>query len=272
MDRTGEEIMFGKWRYSGGALVVALAMAVMPLQAQRGQGFRGQGFRGPQGPNMGYSLELALEHQDELELTQDQVARLLEVKALIDGDVGGLVEEMNELRENIRAGEVEWDEGGRQIQALRGELITASAPLRGRAQEILTVEQHNKLQPLVRQDRLGGGRMGALQGRGMTSFQGRGAASFQGRGAASFQGRGAASFQGRGGASLRGRGAGMGMPGQLRGSRGGVELRRGFYGQGRAPALGFRHYPNRGIRSAPFFRRGPGAEPLVESGGGGSLP
>jgi len=248
--------MFGKWEYVGGALVVALAMAVMPLQAQRGQEFRGQGFRGPGGPNMGYSLELALERQDELELTQDQVARLKELKALIDGDVGGLVEEMNELRESIRAGEVEWDEGGRQIQALRGELITASAPLRGRAQEILTVEQHNKLQPLVRQDRLGGGRMGALQGRGMTSLQGRGMTSFQGRGGASFQGRG----------------AGMGMPGQLRGSRGGVGLRQGSYGQGRTPALGFRHFPKRGIRSAPFYRRGWGSEPLAGSGEGGSLP
>ena len=112
---------------------------------------------------MGYSLDLALEHQDELELTQDQVAQLQELKAIIDGDVGGLVEEMDQLREGIRAGEVEWDEGVRQMEALRGELITASAPLRGRAQEVFTVEQHNKLQPLVRQDRPVGGRMGALQ-------------------------------------------------------------------------------------------------------------
>lgn len=238
--------MFGKWRYAGGALVVVLAVAVMPLQAQRGQGFRGQGFRGPGGPNMGYSLELALEHQDELELTQSQVAQLQELKAIIDGDVSGLVEGMDELREGIRAGEVEWDEGVRQMEALRGELITASAPLRGRAQEIFTVEQHNKLQSLVRQDRPVGGRMGALQGRGASSVRGRGMGMRM---------------------SMR-----MGMPGQLRESRGGVGLRPGFYGQGRAPALGFRNYPNQGIRPAPFFRRGPGGQPPMGPGGGGSLP
>jgi Spy/CpxP family protein refolding chaperone len=202
--------MCGRWRYIGGALVVALGVAVMPLQAQRGHGFRGQGLRGPAGPNMGHSLELALEHRDELELTQDQVAQLQELKATIDRDVLGLGEAMNELRESIRAGEVERDEGLRQMQTLRGELITASAPLRGRAQEILTVEQHNKLQPLARQGRPGGGRGGAVQGRGAFSARGRG----------------------------MGMGMGMGMPGQPRGSRGGVGLRMGFRGRagGEAPA------------------------------------
>lgn len=184
--------MFGKWTYAGGAIVVALGVAVMPLQAQRGLGMGGQGLRGPAGPNMGRSLELALEHQDELELTQGQAAQLQELKTIIDGDVAGLLGEMGELRESIRAGETDRDEGWRQMEALRGELVTASAPLRGRVQEILTVEQHNKLQPLVLQGRPGGGRAGALQGRGAASFRG-----------------------GRGG---------MGMPGYFRGSRGGVGL------------------------------------------------
>ncbi len=131
--------MCGKWRYIGGALVVALGLAVMPLQAQRGMGPRGQGVRGQGGPNMGHSLEMVLENQEQLGLSGDQVAQLKELKATIDGSVVGLAEEMKALREGIRGGEVERDEGMRQMEALRGQLITASAPLRGRVQEILTV-------------------------------------------------------------------------------------------------------------------------------------
>ncbi|MFH1763449.1 MAG: Spy/CpxP family protein refolding chaperone [Gemmatimonadota bacterium] len=189
--------MCGKWRYIGGALVVALGVAVMPLQAQRGMGLRGPGVRGPGGPNMGHSLDLALENQEELGLTEDQVVQLKELKTIVDRDVVGLAEEMKELREGIRAGEVERNEGMRQMEALRGEWITASAPLRGRVQEILTVEQHDQLLPLVRQDRPGGGSVGAFQGR---AFQGRGAVSVRGSGM----------------------GMGMGMMGQCRGGRGGV--------------------------------------------------
>ncbi len=175
--------MCGKWRYAGGALVVALGVAVMPVQAQRGQGFRGQGFGGQGGPNFGHSLELALDHQEKLGLTEDQVAQLQGLKATIDGDVAGLGEEMKGLRESIRAGEVERDEGVRQMEALRGELITASAPLRGRVQEILTVEQHNQLQPLAQRSRLGGGRAGPFQGVGRgRAFQGPGRSSVRGRG------------------------------------------------------------------------------------------
>jgi len=175
--------MCGKWKYAGGALVVALGVAVMPLQAQRGQGFRGQGVGGQGGPNIGHSLELALDHQEQLELTEDQVAQLLGLKAIIDEDVAGLGEEMKALRESIRTGEVEREEGVRQMEALRGELITASAPLRGRVQEILTVKQHNQLQPLAQRSRPGGGRVGTLQGVGRgRAFQGRGRSSVKGRG------------------------------------------------------------------------------------------
>ncbi len=155
----------------------------MPLQAQRGQGFRGRGVGGQGGPNLGHSLELALDHQEQLDLTEDQVAQLQGLKATIDGDVAGLGEEMKALRESIRAGEVEREEGVRQMEALRGELITASAPLRGRVQEILTVKQHNQLQPVVQRSRPGGGRAGTFQGAGRgRAFQGGGHPSVKGRG------------------------------------------------------------------------------------------
>jgi len=145
--------MTGKWVFWGGTLILAFTVVAMPLQAQRGQGFRGQAIRGQGGPNLGQSLVVALDHQGELNLTQDQLAQLQELKALIDGDVTAFVEEMSVVREGLRGGSMDRAEGVRQLQALRGELMTASAPLRGRVPEILTVEQHNKLQPMVWQGR-----------------------------------------------------------------------------------------------------------------------
>ncbi len=185
--------MRGEWRWIGSALLVGLFVAVMPLEAQRGLGRRGLEAQRPQGPNMGRSVELALEHQEALGLEQSQVAQLQELQNVMNGEVAGLVEEMKALQESIRGGEVDRDDGMRQMDALRGELITASAPLRGRVQEILTVEQHNKLQPLVR------------KGRPL--------------------GVGNPAFRGTGGASARGGMIGMGVLGQGRGIRGGQGLR-----------------------------------------------
>jgi len=209
-----KETEMKKMTKKSGGLVVGLAVAVglmaTPLQAQQGFGVRGQ----RAGPNMGRSLEVALDQQEQLGLTEDQVAQLQGLKAVIDEDVAVLGEEMRGLRESIRAGDVERDEGVRQMEALRGELITASAPLRGRVQEILTVEQHNILRPMAAQARPGGGRGGAFQGRGVSSLRGRG--------------------MGRG----RGGRPGMGMPGQVRGSWGGGWLRLGVRGQGGGPMGG----------------------------------
>lgn len=262
--------MCGKWRYVGSALVVALGVAVLPLHAQRGQGFRGQGLRAGGGPNMGYSLELALENKGELGLTQDQTAELQELKAIIDGDVAGLAEEMKALRANIQSGEVERDEGIRQMEALRGEWISASAPLRGRIQEVLTVEQHNRLQPLVRQSRADMGRAGA--GRAGVGRAGSGRVGV-GRAGAS-QGRGALSSRGRGIGMGRG---GVGMQGQLSGSRGGIGFQPGFNGQGRDPALRFGQVAQ-GVRRhrmanpAPYHLRGRRGGSPVAPGEGMSLP
>ena len=243
----GESIMCGKWRFVGSALVIAAAVAVLPLHAQRGQGFRGQGFGGQRGPNLGHSLELALENQETLGLSQEQVAQLQELNGVMDDEVAGLVEELRGVEESFRAGDLDRDQASRQIQALRGELLTASAPLRGRIQEVLTVEQHNKLQPLARQARPGIGRSGTIQDRRTPAARGSG--------------------MGQGGA----------RQGQLRGSRGGVGLRSGINGQGRAPAPGFRQALPRGQvqrmgRPAPFPRRGPGWGAPATLAGGGNLP
>lgn len=139
-----------KRRMLGMALVVGIGVSLTPLHAQRGPGPWAE-----PGPHMGRSLDVALEHQGELGLTPDQMSQLSELKSAVHRDVLPLSETMKLLRESIWAGEVDRSEGFRQMQALRGELITASAPFRGRVQEILTVEQHRGLQAMMWQMRRG---------------------------------------------------------------------------------------------------------------------
>ncbi len=148
-------------------VAVAVGASASPLLAQRGPGPRGQG-----GPNMGRSVDVVLEHQEALGLTEQQISQLQQLKADVETDVAPLAEEMQALRAQIRDGTIDRTEGFRQMEALRGEMITAAAPLRGRVQEILTVEQHNELRALMRQGRRGPGRAGAPWARGMSGGRG----------------------------------------------------------------------------------------------------
>jgi len=204
-------------RYSGGmilGLILAVALGAAPLQAQRGAGFRGQGG----GPHAGQSLDILIENQEDLGLTGDQLARIQEVKAVMDAEVAPLADEIKALREQIRTGEVDRNEGFRQLQALQGQLMTASAPLRGRVQEILTVEQHKRLLATVQQTRPGRGQGSAFQGRG-------------GRGMGRGQFRGS-----RGGALSRGyRNGSPGVPLHRRDNRG-MGFWRGMDGPASLPA------------------------------------
>ena len=83
---------------------------------------------------MGRSLDVLVENQEELGLTKDQLDQILELKTVMDAEVAPLAEEIRALRGRIQAGEVDRGEGFRQLQALRGKLMTASAPLRRRSQ------------------------------------------------------------------------------------------------------------------------------------------
>lgn len=193
------------------ALCVLLVAA--PAEAQRGLALRGGiGPRGQGGPNLGRSIDIALENQEGLGLTTEQIAQLTEMKSLMDQELTPLAEEIKALRTGIRTGEIDRAQGVRDLQELQGAFITASAPLRGRVQEILTVDQHNKLQPLVWQGRAGLGRGAAYGGRGVP-------------------------------------GAGMRAP--MRGGRGGFGFRSGFQGQGRIPALGLRARSRRMLPRRP---------------------
>lgn len=243
--------MRGHWRYFGGALIIALGVAAGPLEAQRGFGGRGRGFQDPAGPNLGNSVAVAIEKQEELGLSAEQVAQLQDMKTVIDSEIAGLVEEMNTLRDGLRSGDLDREEGFRQMDALRGELITASAPLRGRVQEVLTVDQHNKLQPIVWEGRPGLGRGGAVSG-----------------------GRGAG-VNPRAGGAFQGRRVQPGFQGSPWGLRGGVAARPMARGQAQAPLArgqgrGLRS--SRALRTPTYFRRGMGGDPLGKQGEVWNLP
>jgi hypothetical protein len=206
----------------GAALVVGGGVWAGPLVGQGALEARGQG-----GPFLGRSVEIALEHQEELGLTGDQVAKLQEMKGMLDEQIAPLVERIQALRQQLREGEVERAEGLRQMEALRGELITAGAPLQGRVQELFTVAQHRQLQALLRADRPGRARGAGGMGWGAGEL---------GRGAG-WMSRGAGGM---------GRGAGWMAPGPLGGPRGGMGMRPGVGAglrralPGRGPGLAHR--------------------------------
>lgn len=127
------------------ALALAVGLVANPLQAQTGRMGRGEG-----SPNRGGSLELILQHHEDLNLTADQVSQLEALKITEDNEVAPLVEEMEALREKILSGDVDREDGIRRMKVLRGQLVPAKTSLRGRVQEILTVEQVGRLQAIVR--------------------------------------------------------------------------------------------------------------------------
>lgn len=208
-------------------LVVALALAVSggaySLSAQRGIRGGGLGLYGF-GPRLGENIQLALEFQEDLGLTAEQMASLQELLAGIEQDVMPLEAGIDELRAQITAGEINQADGLVQLQELLGEYQTAAAPYRTGVTTILTADQHMRLQRIMWNTRpLQGqylGRAGVGRGLGVGIGVGRGAGRGLGRGV----GRGI------------GRGVGRGVAG------GGRYLRRGI-GRARVPL-----YRNRVIR------------------------
>ena len=227
--------MMGTMRVMGAALVVATALVPVPLHAQRGGGLRGAA-----GPNMGKSLEVVLEKQEELGLSQDQIAQLQELKNILDTDVVPVIEEMAGVRKMIQEGGIDRDEGLRQMEALRGQMITNAAPVQGRVQQILTVEQHRVLQSAVRQGRPGAARAGAGQVRGAMGGRGVGRAQPPRIGAWGMAPGGNSGVRGRLSQRRIGQSAGLGYRGINPG------------GSVRAP-LGLGRGSGRGLASPPFL-------------------
>jgi hypothetical protein len=205
------------------ALVITLALALSGggafLSAQRGLGGQGLGMYGL-GPRLGENITLALEHQEHLQLTGDQVDALLLLQEGIREDVEPLGQEIDGLRASILAGDVSSLEGVTLLQDLFVAYETAADPYRIQVANLLSPAQHQALQGIMWETRPYYGRGLGLYGAGV--------------GGAGYLGAGQSVWMGRAGLGL-GRGAGMGI-GLGRGARG---MGRGL-GRGGGRGLGLR--------------------------------
>jgi len=188
---------------SGLVMLVALAVSGggHPISAQQGYGGGGLGLYGV-GPRLGENVTLALEFQDQLGLSQNQVASLQLLQAGILQDVAPLEAEIDGVRASILAGEVSFVDGLALLQGLRGEFQAASAPYRVEVDAVLTPPQHQTLQDIMWETRplqaQTLGTPGTGLGRGAGFGLGWSGRMGLGRGAGLGVGRGTGRGQGRG--------------------------------------------------------------------------
>ncbi len=197
----------------GVAVFIALALAGGgdSLTAQRGFGVgRGLGVYGL-GPRLGENIEIALQFQEQLNLSGEQVGALQELQVGIQQNVAPLEAEIYDLRARMMSGEVTRFAGVSQLQDLFTRYDAAGTPYRTGVATILTADQHRELQGLMYNTR-------PVQG----AYLG-GAASGLGRGFGIGAGRG---IVGRGAGVGWGRGFGRGVGRGFR--RGYVRVGRGF--------------------------------------------
>ena len=197
--------------------VMFLALAVSGgghlLSAQQGLGGGRLGLYGV-GPRLGENVALALEFQDQLGLSQDQVASLQLLQDGIRKDVEPLETEINGLRAAILAGEVSSVDGLAVLQGLFGEFQAVSQPYRTQVDAILGPVQHQTLQGIMWESRplqgqgLGTAGMGMGWNPGVSPVLGAGQGMWFGRGAGLGLGRAAGYGLGRGGGIGLGRGVG----------------------------------------------------------------
>jgi hypothetical protein len=127
---------------------LAVAMGAGPLAAQRGSPGGGLGLYG-YGPRLGDNVQLALEHQEELGLSEEQVATLRNLQQGIQRDVAPLQTEIDDLRAHIIAGEVSRVDGLLTLEQLLADFQEAAAPYRTGITTVLTADQHARLQEIV---------------------------------------------------------------------------------------------------------------------------
>jgi len=183
------------------AMIVVLALALSGglngVMGQRGLRGGGLGLHGL-GPRLGGNVEMALEHQEDLSLTAQQIASLQEMQAGIQQSVTPLEGEITNLRTQIMEDEVDREEGLTRLRELMEQYRTAAEPYRSGVTTILTVDQHRRLQAQVQSDRRSEGRLlgragvGPGEGRGVARGAGRGVGRGVGWGDARGMGRGVA--------------------------------------------------------------------------------
>ncbi len=171
------------------AMMVVLALVLSGglngVMGQRGLRGGGLGLHGL-GPRLGGNVELALEHQEGLSLTAQQIASLQEMRTGIQQNVAPLEVEITNLRTLIMEDEVDREEGLTRLRQLLEQYRTAADPYRSGVTTILTVDQHRRLQAQVQSDRGAEGRLlgRAGGGRGVGRGSARGAGRGAGRGIA----------------------------------------------------------------------------------------
>jgi hypothetical protein len=209
-------------------VALAFSGAGQCLQAQWGPAGGGLRLNGI-GPRLGENVQLALEARDELGLSSDQVAQLQELAAGIEAEVTPLDADIDALRSQIMAGDVDYVTGLRQLQELQLLYDEVADPYRTGVTSILSVEQHRVLQSIMFDSWPGAGsawagggawygRMGRNRavGYGPGVGYGRGAGLGRGAGVWGGYGRGAAPGYGRGYARGFGRGVGRAGRGYYR--------------------------------------------------------
>ena len=134
------------------SLVIALALAVSGggqfLSAQRGLGGGGLGLYGV-GPRLGENVQLALDYQEQLGLSAEQVASLRDLVTGIQADVEPVESQIDALRAQLLAGEVEWGAGIYQLQELRIHYQAMADPYRAGVAAVLDADQHLALQAMM---------------------------------------------------------------------------------------------------------------------------
>ncbi len=135
--------MFFAKRVATGLIVLAMAGAANPASAQVGRRIFGVG------PRLGENIQLALQNQDRLGLSSDQVGRLQELQSGVERDVMPLETEIEAIRSSLQTGNVGYAEGQTRLQDLLVRYETAAEPYRAGVNEVLTPSQHDTLRLMM---------------------------------------------------------------------------------------------------------------------------
>ena len=151
-------------RLMGGVAVVATLAVLTPehaLAQRGGRGMRAGADRGARG-----GVEMVMRMRDRLELTDEQIQRLDQIRSEVVQRRNAHRQEMDELRSRVMAGEMEADELREVARARREASEEIRTQTRERVEAVLTDAQRETLEEL-------GGRARAFQqGRAIGARQG----------------------------------------------------------------------------------------------------
>ena len=131
-------------RTMGGAALLAAAVALAPMPVDAQVGPRAQ--RGVIASEGGPGVEMILRQRERLELTEDQVKRLDQIRQELVAQRTAHQAEMAELSSKVRAGQMEASALREQVQARQEAAQQIRTQNRERVDAILTDAQKDQLQ------------------------------------------------------------------------------------------------------------------------------